>query len=212
MMNNNVRAQKKLNWKWSLVTIIVSGSLLYFIQLFYLHGVVEESNRQAIRISARIAVVLFSMAFVASALHRLTRNSFTWWMRMNRRYLGISFAILHLIHLGFLLMLQQKFHPVFYMAKMISLLGGGLAYVFVILMLLTSFPRFSKYLSPKNWTFLHTVGGYWIWYIFMRTYVKRAMTASEYLPIVVMLMMVLVIRLWGLRAKKRLDAPKNMKH
>lgn len=172
------------------------GSLIYFTQLFYQHGFVEDSNRQAIRMSARIAVVLFSMAFGASALHRLIRNSFTWWMWMNRRYLGVSFAILHLIHLGFLLMLQQNFHPVFNMAKTVSLLGGGLAYVFVILMLFTSFPKFSKCLSPKNWTLLHTVGGYWIWYIFIRSYIKRAMTESAYLPIVVMLVIVLLIRLW----------------
>ena len=203
-MKTNITPQKKINWDWSLVKLIVLISILYFVQLYYFNGFNEESTRQAIRISARIAVVLFSMAFGASALHRLTKNPITWWMRMNRKYLGISFAVLHLIHLCFLLILQQNFHPVFNMAKTVSLLGGGLAYVFLILMLLTSFKRFSKYLSPKNWTLLHTVGGYWIWFIFIRTYLKRAMTESEYMPIVVMLIGAVLIRLFVLVFKKRL--------
>lgn len=194
-MKTSLESQKKFNWEWSLVKLIVLASVIYFVQLFYFNGFNEESTRQAIRISARIAVVLFSMAFGASSLHRFVKKPFTWWMRMNRKYLGISFAILHLIHLCFLLILQQNFHPVFNMAKTISLLGGGLAYVFLILMLLTSFQRFSKYLSPKNWTILHTAGGYWIWFIFIRSYLKRAMTESEYIPIVVMLVGVVLIRL-----------------
>ncbi len=194
-MKTKVESQKLINCEWSLVKLIVLASVIYFVQLFYFNGFNEESTRQAIRISARIAVVLFSMAFGASALHWFVKHPFTWWMRMNRKYLGVSFAILHLIHLCFLLILQQNFHPVFNMAKTISLLGGGLAYVFLIVMLLTSFQRFSKYLSPKNWTILHTAGGYWIWFIFIRSYWKRAMTESEYIPIVVMLVGMVLIRL-----------------
>ena len=144
--------------------------------------------------SARIGVVLFSFAFGASALHYFYKNIFTWWLRMNRRYIGISFAIMHLVHLAFLLLLQFNFHPVFNKAKTISLLGGGLAYFFVVAMLFTSFPFFSKYLSHKNWKLLHTAGGYWIWYIFIRSYVKRALTEYEYIPLVILLVVVLMLR------------------
>lgn len=194
-MENKLKPAFKFNWSWSLVTIVIGASLFYFAQLFISEGFNEQSNRQAIRMSARISVFLFSMAFGASALHTLSKNPFTWWMRMNRRFLGIAFAISHLIHLGFLVLLQQNFHPVFDMAKTISLLGGGLAYVFLILMLITSFPAYAKRLSPKNWSILHTVGGYWIWYIFMRSYFKRAMTESEYIPIVILLVLVLLSRI-----------------
>lgn len=194
-MSNKLSAETKLNWEWPLVRIIVGFSLLYFAQLYYFEGFTEAATRQAIRMSARIAVVLFSMSFAAATLHAFTQNPLTWWMRMNRKYLGIAFAILHLIHLGFLLLLQFNFHAVFNKAKTISLIGGGLAYVFLVLMLLTSFSPFAKYLSAKNWKRLHTIGGYWIWYIFMRSYVKRAMTESEYLPIVILLVLVLLFRL-----------------
>lgn len=194
-MAANVKPQRKFNWAWSLVTIVVAGSLIYFINLFYTLGFTEETNRQAIRISARIAVVLFSMAFGGAALHKLHQNPFTWWMRMNRRFLGISFAILHLIHLFFLGLLQQNFHPVFYEKDMLSLLVGGIAYVFVILMFLTSFPVFSKWLSPENWKRLHRVGGYWILTLFIISYVKIAMVEPGFIRILVMLGVVLIARL-----------------
>ncbi len=190
-----VNQQNKGLWGWRFVQVVVGLSLLYFAQLYYFGGFDETTTRQAIRMSARIAVVLFSFAFMASSLQYFFKNVFTWWLRMNRKYIGISFAIIHLIHLCFLLILQTNFHPVFNKAKTISLIGGGMAYIFLVLMLLTSFSAFSKYLSKKQWTILHTVGGYWIWYIFIRSYVKRATTESEYIPLVVLLVVVIGLRL-----------------
>lgn len=195
--------------EWKLVSLIVGLSLFYFIQLFYFGGFNEETNRQAIRISARIAVVLFSMAFIASSFQYFVKNVFSFWLLMNRKFIGISFAILHLIHLAFLLLLQQNFHPVFNKAKTISLIGGGMAYVFLVLMLLTSFSAFSKYLSKKQWTALHTVGGIWIWYIFARSYFKRVDTEIEYLPIVVLLAIVIIFRIARVVSKGRKNKISN---
>lgn len=200
-MKANIKPQRKFNWAWSLVTIVVGVSLIYFINLFYTLGFTEETNRQAIRMSARIAVVLFSMAFGGAALHQLHQNPFTWWMRMNRRFLGISFAILHLIHLFFLGLLQQNFHPIFYEKDMLSLLVGGIAYMFVILMFLTSFPFFLKYLSPENWKLMHRVGGYWILTLFIISYVKIAMVEPGFIRILVMLGIVLIVRLLDFRRR-----------
>ena len=115
---------------------------------------------------------------------------------MNRKYFGISFAINHLIHLGFLVVLQQVFHPVFELAATTSLLAGGMAYFFVVTMLLTSFESFAKYLSRKNWKLLHTIGGYWIWVIFLSTYAKKVQNVGVmFLPFVLILIAVLIIRL-----------------
>lgn len=183
-------------WQWRIVQVVVGASLILFAQEYLIQGFHEASTRQLIRWSARIAVFLFCFAFAAAPLHRLFPGPFTWWLRMNRKYIGISFAIIHLIHLVFLLILQQRFHPVFNMAKTISLLGGGLAYLFVVLMLLTSFSTFSRFLTARQWTLLHTTGGYWIWYIFIRSYVKRSLTEYEYIPIVVMLVLVILLRWW----------------
>ncbi len=194
--------QSKGLWHWGIVKFVLAFSAILYAILFITQGFEEESNRYAIRWSARISVTLFSLAFGASAIQYFWKNVFTFWLLMNRKYLGISFAISHLTHLFFLLLLQQNFHPVFEKAKTIPLLGGGLAYLFLVLMLLTSFERFSKYLSGKNWLILHTAGGYWIWYIFIRSYVKRAMTEWEYLPLVILLAVVFGLRIFKLVKSK----------
>ncbi|MGB1243383.1 MAG: hypothetical protein ACPG49_12720, partial [Chitinophagales bacterium] len=130
-----------------------------------------------------------------SSLHDLSKNRFSIWLLANRRYIGISFAIVHLIHLKFLWTLQHFFHPVFDLAAQTSLLAGGIAYLFVVLMLLTSFPMFAAYLSTRQWKILHTIGGFWIWSIFMSSYTKRALTEYEHIPLVVILLLIIVLRL-----------------
>jgi sulfoxide reductase heme-binding subunit YedZ len=182
-------------WHWRIPQLVVGGSLLAFAAIFLIGGFNEEATRQAIRLSAKIAAVLFCMAFAASAVHGLLRNSFSFWWKMNRKFFGISFAMVHLLHLGFLLLLQQCFHPVFTMAKTSSLFAGGMAYLFAVAMLATSFPVFANRLTAKQWKLLHTIGGWWIWAIFMRSYTKRALTEAEYIPWAILLVAVLLLRL-----------------
>lgn len=185
-------------WHWRIVQLSVGISLLVFVAIFALNGFNEESVRQCIRLSAKVSVVLFSMAFSASAVQRLWPGVLTFWWRMNRRYFGISFAFLHLLHLAFLVLLQQFFHPVFTLAKTSSLVAGGGAYLFVLLMLLTSFERFAHYFSKKQWKLLHTVGGWWIWAVFASSYFKRGMAEAEYMPWALLVAAVGILRVVGL--------------
>lgn len=184
-------------WEWALVRFIIIGSLILFSAFLYYFGFTEDGVRMVIRWSARISVTCFCIAFAASYFHKWQRNSFSFWVNMNRKYWGISFAIIHLIHLAALIVLQQFFHPVFELAASVSLMAGGLAYLFIILMLLTSFESFSKYLSRQQWKLLHTVGGYWIWFIFFNSY-RRGVMRGEWwdLPELVLLIGVLLLRLW----------------
>ncbi len=193
-------------WAWDIVKVILVGTVMFFGWMLFYYGFTEEGTRESIRWTARISVVLFSLAFVASGLHRMMPNSLTFWLLMNRKYFGISFAILHLLHLFYLGVLQYNFHPVFEKARTISLIGGGLAYLFLVLMLLTSFDRFSKMLSKKKWKLLHTIGGYWILYIFLRSYWKRAFTEPEYYPIAILLVLVIIIRLLPKKKTKRKES------
>lgn len=104
----------------------------------------------------------------------------------------------------------MNFHPVFEVAATSSLIGGGLAYVFVVLMLLTSFDAFSRFLSSRQWTLLHTIGGYWIWFIFIKSYYKRVTTELEYLPLLLLLTVVLVLRLAKVISEKRKEPSVKM--
>ena len=191
-------------WDWGLVRLIVFGSLILFVSFVGIVGFTEEGWRLVIRWSARLAAICFSISFMASAFHQWMKNSFSFWVLMNRKYWGISFAILHLVHLSSLFVLQYVFHPVFTLAAKTSLMAGGLAYVFLVLMLLTSFERFSKYLTRKEWKILHTVGGYWIWFIFFNSYRKGVMKGEYYdFPMFILLVIVLLLRVWLLWRKKK---------
>jgi methionine sulfoxide reductase heme-binding subunit len=58
-------------------------------------GVDEEGVRAIIRLTARTSVALFLLAFTASAAFRLWGGRLPRWLLVNRRYLGLSFAVSH---------------------------------------------------------------------------------------------------------------------
>lgn len=202
MKKNITNNETRGVWAWDIVKIITLFSIVLFLSIFYSKGFNEESNRIAIRLTARMSGISFCLAFGASAIHAWFKNSFSWWIFMNRKFWGISFAILHLVHLGFLVLLQQYFHPVFERAATTSLMAGGLVYLFLVLMLLTSFPFFAKKITSKSWKVLHTSGSYWIWLIFMISYVKRVIGGSnEYIPLILLFAILLFLRIWKLWKK-----------
>lgn len=195
-MSNSAQQSKGI-WAWDVVKLAVGLPIILYATFFFFIGFTEDGIRAAIAWSAKISFTLFCLAFAASAAHLRIRNSLSFWWLMNRKYFGISFAINHLLHLGFLVILQQIFHPVFDLAANTSLMAGGVAYLFIVLMLLTSFETFSKQLSIKNWKLLHTIGGYWIWVIFMSTYFKKVKNVGvEFLPFVLLLILVLLLRIF----------------
>lgn len=182
--------------KWQILKYTTVIFLAISVIVLILLGWTEDSLRLSIRASARIAAVFFCLAFGAAPLYYFIKNEATAYLLANRRYLGVTFAVIHLIHLFTLLLLQLAFHPVFEKAAAISLIGGGLAYFFALGMLVTSFDKFKYKLKGKSWLIFHTIGGFWIWFIFIRTYGK-AMTRGEFtlLPILILLILVFLLRL-----------------
>jgi hypothetical protein len=180
---------------WKLVKWLVLITVIILAGIIASLGWEEESLRITIRLSARISGVLFALAFGASSFRYFIKGDITQWILTNRKYLGVSFAIVHLIHLLLLVFLQYFFHPVFERAAASSLIGGGMAYFFAVAMLETSFSRFADLISQRSWQLLHLIGGYWIWFIYFKGYWKRVTTELEYLPLVVLLGIVLLLRI-----------------
>src|SRR5262245_7370659 len=105
----------------TLVVLTMCGVLLG------LHGSGEAGLRAVIRGTARTSFVLFIGAFTASALYRLRPAALTRWLLANRRYLGVSFAASHFIHLIFIVLLAAV-SPAFVAGlRMSAVVGGGLA-------------------------------------------------------------------------------------
>ena len=181
-------------WYWDVVKYITGISIVSYLALFAFYGWTETANREIIRWSARVSFVCFCLAFAANGLHQVAKNSLSFWVLMNRKHLGISFAISHYIHLIALGLLQYVFHPVFTLAVPTSILAGGMAYFFLTLMFFTSFEKFASYLTKTQWKWLHIIGGSWIWIVFMSTYFKRALNEPLHWIYIVILLLVIGLR------------------
>lgn len=151
---------------------------------------------QAIRWTARLSFPCFILAWTASSLHHAWPTAWSRWQLGQRRFLGITFAILHLVHLAFIAAAaflssgeSLAGRPWFDFA------GGGLAYAFLVFMLATSFPRTAQALPRGLWIRLHTVGGYLIAVIFSVSYGFRAVSDPAFLPQAACLVAAFALRL-----------------
>jgi DMSO/TMAO reductase YedYZ heme-binding membrane subunit len=151
-------------------------------------GVGEDGVRAVIRYTARTSFALFTLAFVASALHRLRHSSFSRWLLTNRRYVGVSFAVSHGLHLVAILVLARISAAFVAELEAGTIIGGGLGFVFVGLLAATSFDVSAAWLGPRWWRRLHLTGLYYLWFIFFVSYLPRALQDVLYAPFVVVLL------------------------
>lgn len=179
-------------WKIVLSALIVTG--LIIINLFFLNNHDEESWLKITKYTARVSGILFAIAFSASSLQYYIKGIFGFWISSNRKYFGISFAIIHLIHLACIGALFYQYPPEDTI-DLVSILGGGIAYLFTLIMLISSFDLIKNRMNFYLWKKLHTTGGYWIWGIFMISYLQRVDNDLSYAPFVGLFAMILLLRI-----------------
>lgn len=154
----------------------------------------------AARWTARTALPLFLVAFLASSFVRLWSNDMTKALMRRRRQWGLGFALAHTIHLSALAINVLVFGP---SREPETLVGGGLAYVFILLMSLTSNDWSMKQMG-RWWKWLHVVGVYYIWLIFTLSYAGRLadpdkfVTGAVFTPV---MLGALALRLYARRRK-----------
>jgi methionine sulfoxide reductase heme-binding subunit len=124
----------------------------------------------AARYTARLSFLVFLPVFLARPLHQLSPSAATRWAVRNRRYLGLAFATAHFVHLFALTRFNVVTDQV---PDMVTLIGGGGAYVFLTAMTLTSNDAAVRTLGARNWKRLHTVGLFWLWGVFTFSYFGR---------------------------------------
>ncbi len=162
--------------------------------LLAVQGAGEAGLRAVVRTTAQTSLVLFTAAFGASSLSATWPAPVTRWLLRNRRYIGVSFAVSHFLHLIGIIALAALLGDAFKTSPA-TIMGGGLAYVFIAAMTATSFDRTAAWLSPRAWRRLHTTGGYVIWFIFFISYAPRAaMTSVWYIPFVLILLGTIALR------------------
>ena len=159
--------------------------------------------------TARTSLVLFVLAFTASAMVELLPSEVTRWQRRNRRYLGVSFAVSHLIHLIAIVSLASVDKALFWkLTNINTIVLAGTAYLFIAAMAATSFDRTAAWLGPRKWRLLHLLGGWYIWISFAVAVGKRVPLDRFYWPMAALVLAAGLMRLAAMwRRNRRRAAP-----
>jgi DMSO/TMAO reductase YedYZ heme-binding membrane subunit len=154
--------------RWPLLLGLIAG--LAALQLGLETGTnAADSWGRAARWTARIGLPLFLLTYLASSLARLRPAPWSRALWRDRRWWGLGFAACHFIHLYALIMaLDAKGEA----RTLISLIPGGLAYLMILLMTLTSTDAAMRLLG-KGWKRLHSFGIHYVWLIFTLAYAGR---------------------------------------
>jgi DMSO/TMAO reductase YedYZ heme-binding membrane subunit len=123
----------------------------------------------ATRLTARVSALFFLPAFAASALAQFWRSEATAWLLRERRGLGLGFCASHTVHL--LAVIGRSITGD--APSPVAIVGGGLAYLCVFAMALTSDDRAVRRIGPKRWRQLHLFGMHYLWAIFTLSYLGR---------------------------------------
>jgi DMSO/TMAO reductase YedYZ heme-binding membrane subunit len=193
---------------WPLLGVLSLALLAMAAGLVLGHRLDVEGIRLAIRATARTSLVLFALAFSAGALFTLWPNGWTRWQRRNRQYLGLAFAVSHAIHAAAIVAFATLDPVAFHQTSMAgSIVTGGIAYLFIVAMALTSFDWSAAWIGPRAWRALHWTGGYYILISFIVTNGKRIGTSPFYALPVVLMLAILALRIVAWRhARKTADS------
>jgi hypothetical protein len=192
---------------WRLVGLLSLLLSAMTLSLMALHAWDIEGIRLSIRATARTSLILFGVAFTASAMVDLVPSDATRWQRRNRRYLGVSFAVSHFIHLGAILALAALDRELFWKLTNVATIAlAGTAYLFIAAMAATSFDRTAAWLGLRRWRLLHLVGGWYVWISFAVAIGKRVPLDAFYWPLAGVVLAIAVVRLVAMvrRGRRRL--------
>jgi len=132
--------------------------------------------------TAHMGFIFFFFAFTASSLARLAPGTGPRFLMRNRRYIGLSFALIHGTH-GVLVLSNLALTDASRTLPVLAV--GGTSYLFLIAMTLTSSGAAVRRLGAKRWKRLHKVGSYYIWAIFLVTSFEQLLEPGprSWLPI-----------------------------
>lgn len=139
-----------------------------------------DSIGYGLRVTARLSFTFFILAYLARPLFQLATGGLRSTARVllrNRRYLGLCAAFVHTVHFGYVVAFVILSGEA---VALVTLVGGGLAFLLFWLMALTSNDAAVRWLGV-GWKRLHRFGMHYIWLIFMQSFIPRAFEDPGYL-------------------------------
>lgn len=197
MMEVNTRATSP--WR---IWILGATALALLSVVMLLTQPDVDGARRLIRVTARLSLPLFLLAFMASAWRRRWPSAFSAWLMAHRRQVGLLFATSHACHALAIACLWWWAEPTLWatLTPSISRWIGGAGYVAIVLMAATSFNGAVRWMGPARWSTLHRVCAYVIWTVFVLSCLKRVGAAPAYGVPLALLIGALLLRVWPQRA------------
>jgi methionine sulfoxide reductase heme-binding subunit len=160
-----------------------------------------DDIRLLIRITARSSMLLFVLAFTASAVATLWPSSRSQWMLRHRRQLGLMFFGSHVLHALAIGALAIWAAPELFaqLTPLPSRVLGGAGYVALIAMAATSNDRAVAWLGRARWQQLHSWGAHLIWLVFVMSCIKRIPLQPVYTAPLLVLLAAMGLRWWARR-------------
>jgi DMSO/TMAO reductase YedYZ heme-binding membrane subunit len=169
-----------------------------------------DGTEIALRSTARVSLVYFLLAFVASPMDRVWPGRASRLLLRYRRALGVVFGLSMSIHVLCILRLFRLYAPI--RPPMVTLADffiGIPGLILVGLMTITSLDALHRRLGPRRWGRLHRTGLWVVWAIFFLCLVdsvgRKASRhpALEYYPFIAALGLALLLRLAAGAARRR---------
>ncbi len=173
------------------------AATLVVLTCFAVYGFGHDGLQWTTSYTARLSFCLFMVAYCIGPLWRITRSPVWQGLLVNRRGLGLGFALAHFIHLGALsaYIWIEGVKP-----GKATLIAGGLAYGLLALMAVTSNDAAVRWIGPKAWRLLHRTGMHVIWLVFVLTLVGLVSKPGRQDQVVHLLMLVIAFAGAGLRS------------
>lgn len=176
--------------------------------LLLLPGV--DGVRMLIRATARTSLLFFLLAYTAQAVVQTWPGVWSSWQRRHRRQWGWLLVTSHGLHAAGIACLASMAPDLFAtLSPPAQRIGPGVAYLFILLMGLTSFDRTAAWLGRVWWARLHTWGLHYLWFSFLVANGKRLAAHPEYALPTLLLLAALGWRLWVSRQKMRQASRQN---
>lgn len=159
------------DWKlWALISVPITVAVIATMATREMSRAADVSSM--IQFSVRCSVPWLYLAFAASSLRVLLRGSFSLWVLRNRRIFGLCFAAGMAWQLFFIIWLLtghwSDYRDDVYLFSDIAVQVPG--YLFLFAMTLTSFRGPRRWISPRQWKWLHKSGIYFLWGTVWSTY------------------------------------------
>jgi sulfoxide reductase heme-binding subunit YedZ len=157
-----------------------------------------------VRWTARTSLVLFALAYVARPAVSLWPSPTTKWLLRERKWLGDSFALSHVMHLAGIIAVAVDNWDLFIAGRARSTWLAVFAYFVLFAMAMTSIDRVRKAMSKRAWDRLHRPGMHLIWIVFIGSYARRLSQGPIPIIATVVLFAIAGVRMaaW-LRARRR---------